>query len=142
MDLDDLDDLREYVGKLNSLMMVVGGEIEFHEVEEISANLQQISKIATVYTDSYTIGQALAEMGYAISNHSELFMAKSNDLAPMCAAFGRDLSSWIRLIFVEGASSVNYMDDTIIANAKTIESILTMDDNGDGSEGLDDIFDF
>jgi len=142
MDLDDLDDLREYVGKLNSLMMVVGGEIEFHEVEEISANLQQISRIATGYTDSYVIGQALADMGYAISGHIELFMAKSNDLAPMCAAFGRDLNSWIRLIFVEGASSVHYMDDTIIANAKTIESILTMDESGDGSEGLDDIFDF
>lgn len=124
-------------------MMVVGGEIEAHEVEEISDNLQQISRIASGYTDSYTIGQALSAMGYAIRNHSELFMAKSNDLAPMCAAFGRDLNSWIRLIFVEGASSVNYMDDTIIANAKTIEGILKMDDyDGDGSEGLDDIFDF
>ena len=143
MDLDDLEDLREFVGKLNSLMMVVGGEIEAHEVEEISDSLQQISRIASGYTDSYAIGQALFAMGYAIRNHSALFMAKSNDLAPMCAAFGRDLNSWIRLIFVEGASSVNYMDDTIIANAKTIEGILKMDDNdGDGSEGLDDIFDF
>ncbi len=143
MDSDDLDELMEYVGKLNSLMMVVGGEIESHEVEEISANLQQISRISSGYTDSYKIGQALSVMGSAISSHSELFMAKSNDLAPMCAAFGRDLNSWIRLIFVEGASSVNYMDDTIIANAQMIESILTMDESGgDGTDGLDDIFDF
>lgn len=144
MDREDLMDLQEYVGKLNSLMLIVGGEIEQHEVEEISANLQQISKIATGYTDSYAIGRALAGMGHAIMDHNELFMAKAYDLAPMCAAFGRDLSSWIRLIFVEGAVSVNYMDDTIIANAQMIESILTMDDADQGSaaENLDDIFDF
>lgn len=144
MDPEDLLDLREYVGKLNTLMMVVGGEIEYDEVEEISANLQRISTIATGYTDSYKIGQALALMGIAITNNIELFMAKSYDLAPMCGAFGRDLNSWIRLIFDEGAVSVNYMDDTIIANAQTIESILTMDAlASDGAEeNLDDIFDF
>jgi two-component system chemotaxis response regulator CheY len=143
MDEEDLEDLKEYVGKLNSLMLIVGGEIEQYEIEEISANLQQISRISSGYTNSYAIGQALAKMGNAITAHSEQFMAKSGDLAPMCAAFGRDLNSWIRLIFVEGASSVHYMDDTIIANAQMIESILTMDNTSeDGSEGLDDIFDF
>jgi hypothetical protein len=144
MDPEDLLDLKEYVGKLNSLMLIVGGEIEAHEVDEIDSNLQQISRITRGYTDSYSIGQALSSLGYAIKNHRSLFMAKSNDIAPMCAAFGRDLNSWIQLIFVDGATSVNYMDDTIIANVQMIESILTMDDvnAGDGVENLDDIFDF
>lgn len=144
MEYEDLEDLKECVGKLNSLMMVVGGEIEPDEVDEISSNLQQISRIASGYTDSYAIGQALAGLGREIGSHRELFMEKSGDLAPMCGAFGRDLNTWIRLIFVEGASSVNYMDDTIIANAQTIESILTMNDLGanGAEENLDDIFDF
>lgn len=144
MDHEDLTDLQEYVGKLNSLMMIVGGEIEYHEVDEISNNLHQISRISSGYTDSYAIGQALASMGYAIKQHSELFMEKSKDLAPMCAAFGRDLNSWIQLIFVEGAVSVHYMDDTIIANAQMIENILTMNDadHSNAAEDLDDIFDF
>jgi len=143
MDEDDLEDLKEYVGKLNSLMMVVGGEIEGHEVEEIAHNLQQISRVTTGYTDSYVIGQALASMGNTIMDHTHTFMEKSAAIAPMCAAFGRDLSSWIRLIFSEGAGSVNYMDDTIVANAQMIESILTMDDHIEGGEeNLDDIFDF
>lgn len=144
MDPEDMLDLNEFVGKLNSLMMVVGGEIESSEVEEICANLQSISRIAQGYTDSYKIGQALAGMGNAIGGHIKLFMEKSYDLAPMCAAFARDLNNWIRLIFVEGASSVNYMDDTIIANAQTIQSILTMDDedHAAAADDLDDIFDF
>lgn len=144
MEDEDLMDLKEYVGKLNSLMLVVGGEIERHEVDEISSNLQHISRIASGYTDSYPIGNALALMGRTLVSHRDLFMAKAGDLAPMCAAFGRDLSTWIQMIFVDGATDVHYMDDTIIANAQTIESILTMDDidhNG-AAENLDDIFDF
>ncbi len=143
MDHDDLEDLKEYVGKLNTLMLVVGSEIEAQEVEEIADNLQRISQIASGYTDSYTMSQALAGLGRAIGTHRVQFVAKSDGLAPMCKAFGRDLSSWIRLIFIEGATSVNYMDDTIVANAQMIESILTMDDYHSGAEeNLDDIFDF
>ena len=143
MDPEDLEELKEFVGKLNSLMLIVGGEIEAEEVDEIGAKLQQISRIATGYTDSYAIGQALASIGYTIMNHRSTFMEKANALAPMCAAFGRDLNSWIQLIFVDGASNVHYMDDTIIANAQMIESILTMDDsNVSAVEDLDDIFDF
>lgn len=137
-------DLKEFVGKLNSLMLVVGGEIEQHEVDEISDSLQQISRICSGYTDSYAIGNTLATMGRTISGHRDLFMTKAGDLAPMCAAFGRDLKNWIQMIFVEGASNVHYMDDTIIANAQMIESILTMDDADHSAmaEDLDDIFDF
>lgn len=144
MDAEDLMDLKEFVGKLNSLMLVVGGEIEQHEVDEISDSLQQISRICSGYTDSYAIGNTLATMGRTISGHRDLFMTKAGDLAPMCAAFGRDLKNWIQMIFVEGASNVHYMDDTIIANAQMIESILTMDDADHSAmaEDLDDIFDF
>lgn len=144
MDTEDLMDLKEFVGKLNSLMMVVGSEIEHDEVDEISANLQHISRIASGYTDSYTIGNTLATLGRAISEHRDLFMLKAGDLAPMCAAFGRDLNSWIQMIFVDGATNVHYMDDTIIANAQTIENILTMNDadHSHAAENLDDIFDF
>lgn len=144
MDREDLMDLKEYVGKLNSLMLVVGSEIENYEVEEISANLQHISRITSGYTDSYSISNALGAMGRAIMNHRDLFVTKAADIAPMCAAFGRDLSTWIQMIFVEGSTSVHYMDDTIIANAQLIESILTMDDadHSQAAENLDDIFDF
>lgn len=144
MEPEDLEDIKEYVGKLNSLMLIVGGEIEYDEIDEISRNLHHISRISKGYTKSYPIGQALAVMGHAIKDHRDLFMQKSNDLAPMCKAFGRDLSSWIQLIFVEGATSVHYMDDTIVANAQMIESMLTTDDASDTdvTVTLDDIFDF
>lgn len=143
MDSEDLHDLKEYVGKLNSLMMIVGSAIDGHEVEEIAANLQQISSVSAGYTQSYAISVALGRLGSVIAAHVETFIEKSNDLAPMCAAFGRDLGRWIELIFVKGASSVHYMDDTILVNAQTIEEILSMDDfQSSSTENLADIFDF
>ncbi|MBE0497881.1 MAG: response regulator [Campylobacterales bacterium] len=143
MDPEDLLDLKEYVGKLNSLMMIVGSAIDGTEVEEIAANLQQISSVSAGYTQSYPISVALGRLGSVIAAQVERFIEKSNDLAPMCSAFGRDLGRWIELIFVKGASSVHYMDDTILVNAQTIEDILSMDDEQAGSaEDLGDIFDF
>jgi two-component system chemotaxis response regulator CheY len=144
LEREDLEDLREYVGKLNSLMLIVGGEVERHEVDEISDNLQYISRICSGYTDSYPIGNALSNMGRTIRDHSDLFVQKSKDIGPMCAAFGRDLSAWLQMIFVDGAPSVHYMDDTIIANVQMLESMLTMDDadHSGSAENLDDIFDF
>jgi CheY-like chemotaxis protein len=144
MEDEDFLDLNEYVGKLNSLMLIVGGDIESHEVNEISGNLQLISRICTGYTESYSIGIALASMGRVIMSHSNVFIEKAGDLAPMCAAFGRDLDVWIQMVFVDGTTNVHYMDDTIIANGQTIESILTMNDahHSSEAENLDDIFDF
>jgi two-component system chemotaxis response regulator CheY len=143
MDEDDLDDLMVHVGKLNSLMMLVGSEIDAHEVEEIAYHLQQISRVTSGYTDSYRIGNAFSSMGNSIMTHVSTFIEKSRAISPLCTAFGRDLSTWIRLIFSEGASSVNFMDDTIIANAQMIEAVLTMDEQATSSEeNLDDIFDF
>lgn len=142
MDTEDLGDLHDYVGKLNSLMLMVGSEIERDEVDEIVQALQKIGQVATGYTDSYIIGQSLTRLGGIISTHIAVFVEKSIALAPLCAAFGRDLESWMRLIFKEGVSSVDYMNDTIVANAQMIESFLTMDDNASSDVGMDDIFDF
>lgn len=142
MDDDDLIDLREYVGKLNSLMLVVGSQIKYDEVDEIVVALQKVGQVATGYVHSYIIGQTLASLGAVISTHINIFVEKSSALAPLCAGFGRDLESWIRLTFVDGIASVDYMNDTIIANSQTIESFLTMEDNHSSDVGIDDIFDF
>ena len=144
METEDMEDLREYVGKLNSLMSIVGGEIENHEVDEIGDNLQHISRISSVYTESFAIGNALGAVARSIIAHRESFVSKASDLAPMRGAFGRDLSVWIQMIFTDGAPDVHYMDDTIIANAQMLENMLSMDDydHANETEALDDIFDF
>lgn len=143
MDPDDLSEMKEYIGKLDSLLLMVGsGDINSYEVESIAKNLERISKIASIYHDSYPIGIGLSALAEVIRAHLDIFIEKSGLLGPLCAAFSRDLTGWTRLIFEEGATSVNYMDDTIVANAQMIGSILSMDDHADNDMDLDDIFDF
>lgn len=143
MDEEDLEEIKDYISKLDSLLLLVGGgDIHSYEVEEISQNLGRIGKISSLYPDSYTIGRALSTLSEEIRTHMDEFLAKSAGLGPLCVAFSRDLTSWIRLIFIEGSPSVNYMDDTISSNAHMISSMLTMDENSAETVDLDDIFDF
>lgn len=143
MDEEDLRDIRTYLGKLNSLLLIVGsGDISADEVDEIAAYLERAGKIASVYSESYMIGQALTALSGDIRRNAGGFIEKSASLGALCAAFSRDLMSWLTLIFEEGAPNVNYMDDTISANAQMISSMLMMDENADAGGNLDDIFDF
>lgn len=143
MDEEDLGDIRNYLGKLNSLLLIVGsGDISADEVDEIAAYLERAGKIASIYSESYVIGQALMSLSNDIRRNLTGFIEKSGSLGAMCAAFSRDLMSWLTLIFEEGAPNVNYMDDTISANAQMISSMLNMDESADAGGDLDDIFDF
>lgn len=143
MDDEDLGDIKDYLSRLNSLLLMVGsGDINADEVDEIAVYLDRIGKVASIYSESYTIGRALSALSTDIRGNLQGFIEKSTSLGPLCGAFGRDLMSWIRLIFDEGAPSVNYMDDTIVSNAQMISSMLTMDETAGAEGDLDDIFDF
>lgn len=143
MDAEDLDEIRNHLSRLNSLLLVVGsGDIRSDEVEEIALNLERVGKIASIYSQSYSIGQALNLLAEEIRGHVSAFIEKSGSLGALCGAFSHDLLSWIRLIFEEGAPSVSYMDDTIISNAQMIGNMLTMDDAAEEAVDLGDIFDF
>lgn len=141
---EDLAEIEVYVGKLDSLFLLAGeSDLAEEEANEIYTYLERIGKMMTIYSESYGIGQAIIGLSQDIASHSEMFRTHSSALAPMCAAFSRDLSCWIRMMFYEGAPSVDYMDDTIIANTQTISGMLKMNDApADDDAGLDDIFDF
>jgi len=144
MDPDDLEEVKEFISKLESLLLLVGrGDIHMEEVQEIAAYLEKIGRMLKVYSDAYVIGTALSGLSEDIRSHVDAFIQKSVSLGTMCSAFSRDMMTWVRMIFEEGAPSVNYMDDTIVSNAQMIGSVLKMDDqlNSDDT-GLDDIFDF
>ena len=144
MDPDDLLDLEEYAGKLNSLLLIAGaGDITGEEIEEMYTYLDRLGSILSTYSDVYTISKALSELSLDMSNYAEEFAQNSEALGPICKAFSNDLSSWIQMSFHTGAPSVDFMNDTIAVNCQTISSMLKMNDEGSSSEDeLDDIFDF
>jgi len=143
MDPEDLHEMEEYIAQLNSfLLMVGGGDISAQEVSEITSSLDRISRLMSIYNECYNMGQSLQNLSTKIDEHVDVFMEISSDVGPMCAAFSIDIDNWRKMTFHEGAPSVNFLDDTIIANAQTISSMLDMDTSASAEESLDDIFDF
>ncbi len=142
IDLDDLDEVENYIGRLDSLLLLVGSsDVSEDEVAEIYTYLERIGRILMTYSESYEMGRALGELSREIADHVEEFRTNSTSLGPLCAAFSRDMSKWMKMTFHDGSPSVDYMDDTVITNAKTIAGMLKMNDHHEEGD-LDDIFDF
>lgn len=141
---EDFSDLEEFVNKLSSLMLLVGGgDITEEEISEIYRYIDKIGSILSTYSEVFTISQALNALSVDLSNHIPEFVENSEALGPMCAAFSRDLTTWMEQSFNTGAPSVDFMNDTIAVNCKTIGSMLKMDEEvAEDSDDFDDIFDF
>lgn len=143
MDEEDLGDIKEYLARLHSLLLIVGnGDISFQEVEEIAYYLDKIAKSASIYTESYPIARALSILSMTIEENIYVFIDKSSSLGLFCATFGLDLMNWIQMIFYDGAPNVHFMDNTIISNSQMIESMLITIASDSKETDIDDIFDF
>ncbi len=144
IDPDDMADLEEFVGKLNSLMLIVGsGDITQDEVIEMYTYIDRLGSILSSYSEVYAIANALSSLANDMATYTDTFIENSEALGPMCSAFSRDLTNWMEQSFHTGAPSVDFMNDTIVVNCQTIGSMLKMDEEvTDSDEEFDDIFDF
>jgi CheY-like chemotaxis protein len=140
---EELIDIKEYLGSLTSLLLVVSsGEIEVDEIKEIAFFLDHIGKVATLYSESYSIGIAITNLSRDIDENVMAFQAKSSLLGEMCVAYGEDLSTWVRLVFEEGTNDVNCMDESIIFNSMMISQTILGGESPAEQVDLDEIFDF
>lgn len=143
MDSEDLLDMEEHLGDLSSLMLMLGSsKIEEKDIQLIAALLDALGKRLTIYTESFPIGKSLSNLSSEIFTHIERFKEIEKDLSTMSGAFVSDLQTWVKMTFQEGAPSVDFMNDTIVANTQTIISMLQADDTVADESDMDDIFDF
>ncbi|MBC8236627.1 MAG: response regulator [Helicobacteraceae bacterium] len=142
MESEDLLDLEEYAGKLNSIMLIVGGGgVTEDEVIDLYTYLDKIGSVLATYSEVYPISKALTELSVDMSSHIQEFIDNSQALGPMCKAFSNDMTSWIKKSFHSGAPSADFMNDTIVVNCQTIASMLKMTEIP-ADDDFDDIFDF
>lgn len=143
MESDDLADVEDKLGDLSSMMLMLGNSaIEPAEVSEIIYHLDRLGRALSVYSESFAIGRSLINLSEGISTHASRFQEISGDLSSLSSAFVSDLQSWIKMTFYEGAPSVDFMNDTIMANTQLILSMLSEDESSQSAEDIDDIFDF
>ncbi len=143
MDSDDLLDMNEHLGDLSSLMLMLGSSrIEEDDIRQIAALLDALGRRMTVYTQSYPIGNSLSNLSAEIFAHIEHFKEIEEELSTMSGAFIADLQTWAKMTFETGAPSVDFMNDTIVANTQTFIAMLKDDETTVNESDMDDIFDF
>jgi CheY-like chemotaxis protein len=143
LDPDDFEDLKDFISKLNSLLLILGSSpIEQHEADELVITMLQISKSISSYNELYSVGSALGALGHAIDENKEAFVEKSLELGPLAVAFGGDLSHWFKSLFIQGATSIDFLDDSIVSNAQIIQSFINPQSEAAADNDMDDIFDF
>lgn len=142
MDPEDLDELDNDLNRLNSLLLVVGnGVLEEYDVNEMVELLTNSAKIMNIYSESYVIAQALYRLANELERYKLNFIARSEELGELAAAFSVDLQNWLTQTFYEGAPSVDFLNDTISSNVAMIISMIS-DEEGEEGDEVDDIFDF
>lgn len=143
LDSDDFEDLKDYISRLNSLLLILGSStIDETETDEMITTLLRIAKSISAYTDLYKVGSALGTLGNAIHEHKASFIEKSLDIGPLAVAFGGDLSHWFKSLFISGATSIDFLDASIVSNAHMIEGFINPSMLVDTGSNTDDIFDF
>ncbi|MDO8455009.1 MAG: response regulator, partial [Sulfurimonas sp.] len=72
MDEENLENIEEYLSKLNSLFLIVGGgDITLNEVEEIAYYLNGIGRNSSIYHESYAISRSLSRLSSVIEQNTE-----------------------------------------------------------------------
>ena len=122
-------------------MLVVGSsDLEFEEIRQIAEYLQKFGRILSKYHEVYSLANVIRELGADIQNNAQAFKDRSSDIAQLCQAFNNDLAVWLRKLFIDGATSVDFMDQSLTSDANMLASFLKT--KQDVVVDLDDIFDF
>jgi len=142
LEVYEIDELIELMGEFNSMLLILGNELENDEAMLIVHKLKAMSKILITSYESYNIGVQIDNMGREIERNFEKFLALGAGMVSLCNAFNRDLTTWIKKLFFEGAPSLHFLDESLISNCLTICQMLQPEDESQVTDTLDDIFDF
>lgn len=142
LDSYDRVELEDHIGKLNSIVLLMSGaNLEPEETDDLLEAMSSIASVLNQYTHFYALAMALNELIRTIEDHKMIFMERSSSMATLAKAFAGDLSRWFQSLFITGAPSINFLDDSIISNAQMIRSFIEPQASA-SAENLDDIFDF
>lgn len=111
------------------------------EVLYLAETISKISTILGRYNEVYSIAVMLKSLSFDIKDCVDIFIEKSKLLSKVFINFGADMLDWQKALFVDGALSINFMDDSIIANCESISKMLKPEMDS-SSDDLDDIFSF
>lgn len=141
LQMDEVEEFEDSLYKLHGIVTVLGSNpCSSDEIELINSYFHEMKKALIQTSESYAIATAIEELSATISNNTKEFISMAKELQPIALGFVDDLISWKEMLFYTGAPSIDFMDDSIVANAKILQDLLAPQEVNE--EALDDIFSF
>lgn len=141
VDESDLEMLTELNNELSSILINMNN-VGFNE-ENTTETYLLFSKYAFIlnqYKKIKNIGLALYDIAELLNNHRDSMLEADVASVKLFEALVDDLYKWLQALFVEGAPSVDFLDDSIIADTQIIKNMILT--SNDEETNTDDIFDF
>jgi len=138
---DEIEEFEDSLYKLHAIINALGTqECTLAEIQTINSYFNEMKKVLIQNSESYAIATAIEELSTTIKTYPQEFIQMAKDIQAIALGFIDDLISWKEMIFYEGAPSLDFMDDSIVANAKILQDLLNPPEVKE--EELDDIFAF
>jgi CheY-like chemotaxis protein len=142
LDEEELEEFEANLTHLRSLMLMMeNSSLESDDIEQICHCFETLASITAMSNDTYVISSALKSLAAAITENDAAFEEHADQLFAFINAFVNDLIFWKEKIFYEGASSIDFLNDSITTNANMFTALLAPQELPDDA-GIDDIFDF
>ncbi|MEY4505240.1 MAG: hypothetical protein RL154_1537, partial [Pseudomonadota bacterium] len=144
IEAEDFIELRDYISDMESTLATLQYSALSHgDVTYLAETINKISIILSSYNETFNVAITLRSLAFDIKDNVESFIAKSKALSSIFINFSLDLKDWQNSLFVSGAPSINFMDDTLMANASSIANLIKpIANNSSEDDDLDDIFSF
>jgi len=140
IDSNDISILRDILQEQKkSVNKVSTGSICKDDVNIIQQQIHELTTVLENYVEVYLITDALQCLAIDISENIESFITFSNEIDELCVNLNKDLIVWVEKLFVVGAPSIDFLDNSIISNANMISDFIKELEEVEDEEGM---FDF
>ena len=137
-DDDEMEDFDNELYQISSMMQYLSEAPDENYISYLHQSFQKLTSILTRYPELDRLTYSIRQFETLLSE--ELCSNVSwDDAYNLLNAYVEDIITWYKAVFFNGATSLNFMDDSFEAN---IELILAMLKPQEQESSVDDIFNF
>ncbi len=109
-------------------------------MKEYSA-LRKLHSVLNYSPSCYKVATVFLHFAELFETNSDQIVQESESVAIFISPFINDIIMWKNMVFIEGAPSIDFLNDSFQSNIDMIDNLLHPSDE-DPADDLDNIFDF
>lgn len=122
LDDESIEELKEGVKKISSLILFFRFGIEKEEVSSLSKELLGVAKTLSKFACIYEVAEAIKTLSELFERQKETVSLKSGYIFGLLEAFGQDFERWVEEVLKDARPSVNAFADMLVSNIAIISS--------------------